>query len=377
MQYFSHLTEEVRHNILYRNPEPFTKNSKRDYLQFALGAALYIPATLPNIKDRVICKRIDGLTTAVICLEDAISDHEVEIAETKIIQELKEMHKQIDLGQLSLESLPLLFIRVRSKEQLESLLERLGQATGVLTGIALPKFTTTNGKSYLDIIDKHCRQYTPLYALPILESREIIYKETRGTELLALQNLLKRYREIVLNVRIGATDLSGLFGLRRSREITVYDVAIMRDVIADIVNTFGREENYFTISAPVWEYFSKQEDYIDYGLIREVLLDNENGLIGKTIIHPSHLQIVQALQVVTYEEYMDALSIMQGTEMKMGVLKSVHSNKMNECKPHRFWAEKVLMKSRVYGVFYEERTYTDLLSATKQIPNIEKPISKS
>ena len=45
------------------------------------------------------------------------------------------------------------------------------------------------------------------------------------------------------------------------------------------------------------------------GLIREILMDIANGLTGKTIIHPSHIKVVQALNVVTFEEYLDALTI--------------------------------------------------------------------
>ena len=45
------------------------------------------------------------------------------------------------------------------------------------------------------------------------------------------------------------------------------------------------------------------------GLIREVALDKANGLIGKTVIHPSHVAAVHALSVVTLEEYTDAVDI--------------------------------------------------------------------
>ncbi len=37
------------------------------------------------------------------------------------------------------------------------------------------------------------------------------------------------------------------------------------------------------------------------GLIREVLLDKANGIIGKTIIHPTHIIPVEALYVVSHE----------------------------------------------------------------------------
>ena len=97
------------------------------------------------------------------------------------------------------------------------------------------------------------------------------------------------------------------------------------------------------------------------GLIQETLLDRANGLVGKTIIHPSHLLPVQAMHVVTKEEYVDALSIFQQATGEKGVFKSEFMNKMNEIKPHLYWAKKVLIKSDIYGVYNENITFVDLL----------------
>jgi citrate lyase beta subunit len=97
------------------------------------------------------------------------------------------------------------------------------------------------------------------------------------------------------------------------------------------------------------------------GLIREILLDITNGLIGKTIIHPSHIKVVQALNVVTYEEYVDALNIVESATGAFGVRKSQFSNKMNEIKPHYYWAQRMLLKSEVYGVLNEEYSNIDLI----------------
>lgn len=50
--------------------------------------------------------------------------------------------------------------------------------------------------------------------------------------------------------------------------------------------------------------------YLD-GLIREVALDKENGIVGKTIIHPSHILPVQSLYAVTHEEFVDATHVLE------------------------------------------------------------------
>ncbi|MNW63928.1 hypothetical protein D3C74_421660 [compost metagenome] len=97
------------------------------------------------------------------------------------------------------------------------------------------------------------------------------------------------------------------------------------------------------------------------GLFREVLLDKENGIVGKTIIHPSHLRPVQAMYTVMHEEYVDALSIVESNDGSRGVFKSEYYNKMNEIKPHLNWAKRVLLRSQIYGVLHEQQHFVGLL----------------
>jgi hypothetical protein len=94
-----------------------------------------------------------------------------------------------------------------------------------------------------------------LYGLPILESGPVIYKESRTHTLQTIKEILEQYKNLVLNVRIGATDFSSLFGLRRSPDMTIYDITPIRDCVADIINIFGRVDASYVISGPVWEYF--------------------------------------------------------------------------------------------------------------------------
>ena len=97
------------------------------------------------------------------------------------------------------------------------------------------------------------------------------------------------------------------------------------------------------------------------GLIREVHLDKANGLIGKTVIHPSHVAAVHALSVVTHEEYCDAADILRVTGG--GAMASTYANKMNEAKPHRNWARRTMLRAEVFGVAAEGVTFVDLLTA--------------
>ncbi len=389
MRLFSDLPGERINKMFYKKPGYFNKRSDRELLSYALGATLYMPATRPNIHQDLLSKKHAGLSSMVICLEDAIGDDEVEMAEDLLCSELENLSSDLVKGLCEEEDLPLIFVRIRSYEQLMRLKSRIPNGMHLLTGFVLPKFSPAEGCRILTEIKELNSHGYCLYAMPILETKEIIQKETRLEELIGIKKVLDQYFELVLNVRIGATDFSGLYGIRRNSDTTVYDIAVIRDCISDIINIFLRADQPYVISGPVWEYFSSKErllkpqirqtpfmerlgqdglkmrtDLIDRhmdGLIREIAMDISNGLTGKTIIHPTHIRPVQALNTVTLEEYLDAQSIAGQAGGKIGVMKSDYQNKMNEIKPHLFWAKKILLKSEVYGVLQDEITYIDLL----------------
>lgn len=392
MKLFSYFDQDRLEKAFYIMPEAFTKNSRREVLSYALGATLYMPATRPNIHQDLLTKKHAGLTSMVICLEDAIGDGEVAYAETRFIEELELLQDDLEKGYLHQDDLPLLFVRIRNYDQLITLMQKTDKIWPLLTGIVMPKFSAEDGERILAAITQLNQQGNhQLYAMPILETKAVIYKETRISELLSIKKVLDQYRELILNVRIGATDFCGLYGIRRNSDTTVYDIAMMRDCITDIINIFLRADEPYVVSGPVWEHFSSKErllkpllrqtpfrekygekglelrmELIDQqmdGLIREIMMDIANGLTGKTIIHPTHIKPVQTLNTVTYEEYADALAIVKQTDGSTGVIKSSFQNKMNEIKPHLYWAEKTLLKSKIYGVLHEDYTHIDLLQS--------------
>lgn len=385
MSYFGYLTAEQKQRIFYIPPcqEPLDRDKKT--LAHALGAALYMPGTHHRAISNIIDNRIPGLISTVLCLEDAVDDREVDEAEKNLALELLRLCHLKDKGS----NLPFIFIRVRNIDQFKRITRDYGPALDVLTGFVFPKFESGTGWEYFAHLAQTCaRLGRTLYGMPILESPRVIHRESRAAHLLEIKRLLDQYKDLVLNVRMGATDLSGLYGLRRSPELTIYDIAVIRDFIADLVNIFGRPEDGYVISGPVWEYFSSgsrvlkpqlrqtpfreqfgsdgsklRENllcrYID-GLIREVMLDKANGLVGKTIIHPTHLLPVQALYAVTHEEYCDARDILANSG-NGGVTKSIYNNKMNEAKPHTNWAQKIMILSGIYGVLNEGYDYTSII----------------
>lgn len=358
MRFFTYFYDDEIEQLFYQKPQNFNKYSNSELLSYGLGATLYMPATRLNIHQDILSKKHVGLTSLVIDLEDAVGDNEVGAAEKLLIKELLKLHGELIKQFLSIEDFPLMFIRIRNLEQLKRVIEQLGDACQLLTGAVLPKFSADSGKELLREIKSIHTDEHPFYAMPILESSRIIHKETRIDELMKIKRLLDEYRDNILNVRIGATDFSGLYGIRRNIDTTVYDIVVLRDCIGDIINVFQRSSCPYVISGPVWEYF--KTDNLE-GFIREIRMDIANGLTGKTIIHPSHIKGVQALNVVSFEQYIDACNIVNAATGDLGVMKSDFSNKMNEIKPHYYWARKVILKSQLYGVLNDEFTNIDII----------------
>ncbi|WBP89023.1 HpcH/HpaI aldolase/citrate lyase family protein [Kitasatospora cathayae] len=393
MRHFGHLADDVRARLFLEQPRTFTARSEPAVLATALGGTLYSPATRPALAADIRKQAARGVVSMVLCLEDAIADHEVDEGERNLVEQLADLVNDFtDCAQ----DHPLLFIRVRTAEQILDLAERLGPAVGLLSGFVLPKFTAGAGGAYLAALAAaEAATGRRLFAMPVLESPELAHLETRREQLFGIAELLATHRERVLAVRLGVTDLCSAYGLRRSPDLTAYDVALVAAVIGDVVNVLGRADGTgYTVTGPVWEYFPVQERMfkpqlrrtpfaatagtarasgeevrrriIEHdldGLIREVELDRANGLLGKTCIHPSHVPAVHALSVVTHEEYCDARDILRQEQGGGGVLRSAYTNKMNEARPHRAWAERVLLRAEVFGVAREDVSFAELLSA--------------
>ena len=306
----------------------------------ALGATLYVPATKEGLAGTVRRQAAAGAKAMVIDLEDAIPDVSVDSALTST---------QRDAARPARRSAGEPAVRPGALGGADPAAgRRVGPGAGHRQRVrAAEVLGRRPGREYLQAVADagDAVRRTVLYAMPVLETPEVLYRETREAELVGIRELLDEYRELVLTIRIGATDLCGLFGIRRDRDLSIYDVGVAADLIAQVVNQLGRTDGTgFAITGPVWEYFANHERILRPqlrqtpfderhaaglrrqlmstdldGLMRETMLDRANGLTGKSVIHPSHIAPVHALAVVPHEEYLDALDVLAPESAAGGV----------------------------------------------------------
>lgn len=360
-------------------PVEFDKYSDRDLLQYCLGATMYMPGTKDFVQ-KIVDKSYPGLTSMVMCFEDACPEEEVPAAEHNAIQLLDTLDSLVKTGELDYKDIPLIFFRVRNVEQFKHFSSMLRfEHIKFITGINFPKFNSVSAGAYMSHLKDLNEQFGEIiYGMPIIEDRRVAYKESRLDELIAIKSVLDAYKELVLNVRVGGTDFSSCFGVRRGINYTIYDIMTVSNCLMDILNVFARNNDY-TVSGPVWEYFKASKrmktmaelpkvdlqqtllkrkaivnDAVD-GLMRELVLDQANGFMGKTCIHPSHLNYINGMLAVTKDEYDDAYQILHTSG---GVVKGTKG--MNEVGPHKAWAERIIHRAEAYGVIENEASYFEL-----------------
>ena len=316
-----------------------------ELLPYMVGGLLYVPAVNGGAADKIAGQVYKDLTSVAFCLEDAVMDSALGLAEQTLLESLRKIRNAENNGG----DIPMLFVRVRDPGHLVHVSGMLGELEDMLTGYILPKFDLSNCREYLSIIEKiSASRRRRLFAMPILESSMIADKSGRMCVLSKLHELLFGAREYILNVRVGGNDFCNLYGLRRSVNQSIYDVGVVRDILVDILNVFARD---FVVSGPVWEYFGADTgDSWAKGLRRELELDRINGFIGKTAVHPSQLPVIAESLKVSQADYTDALSVLGWSSGELGVEKGRGVSRMNEVKCHLKWAQRVKILGDIYGV---------------------------
>lgn len=314
-------------------------------LKYSVGPLMYSPALNKKVADSIIAGDFGGRYSLALCLEDSIAASAVEEAEAQVRDTLAKLFEASQKGDFYL---PNIFVRVREPEQIMRVYEQIRDYEAVFTGFIFPKYTLHNAGAYNGGVRAvNAISGKKIYMMPILESRDIVDFRTRPQILGGIKDYVDEMRDYVLNVRVGGNDFSNEFAARRHCDETIYDILPIAQLFGDILTVFSGE---YVVSGPVWEFFSGENGEWESGLRRELKLDILNGFVGKTVIHPKQIPVVNDMLKVTRKDYEDAKTILSWDDSGLQVGKSFGGERMNEVRTNYNWAQKTLLLSEIYGV---------------------------
>ena len=296
-----------------------------------LGGSLYCPATRTDLI-ALGNGKLPRLRSLIYCLEDAVHEHQLEYA----LENLRWTLPQLDLPG------PTRFIRVRNPRIAEQVSDFEGLSA--IAGVVVPKLTLANLDDYLDAIHPN------LNLMLTLETQEVfsVNEMERLRDALLERHLGSR----IVSLRIGGNDLLSLLGLRRQRNQTVHE-GVLGFTIAQLVNVF--RPYGFNLTSPVYEVF---DDPIT--LQRESIQDLERGLFGKTIIHPTQIDVIERTYRVAQRDLEQAELILQPHAEAVFALDGT----MCEVSTHRAWAERMMLQAAIYGIQATSQSNSQTTSET-------------
>lgn len=291
----------------------------RPFSPWLLGAPLYMPANRRDIIEIANGEKLPRLRSMIFCTEDALSNHDLE---TSI------RHLGLCLQGFRSSSYRFRFIRARNPDVLSRLLDL--PDIDKIDGFVLPKFTIDNFSVYIEQL-----KGTDFKVMPTLETRDVF---DVGAMCELRQALLQNeIAERILIIRIGGNDLMNILGIRRPRNMTIYETPL-GNLIAQLVTVF--KPYGFSLSAPVFDYLNDAAT-----LQKEIQLDLAHGLTGKTAIHPDQVPSIEEAYAVDREDYEMALSL---NASSAPAVFRMH-NAMCEVATHKQWGQEIIDRQFCYG----------------------------
>lgn len=291
----------------------------KSFSPWCLGASLYMPAYRRDLMDYANGEKLQSLRSMIFCTEDAVSHTEVDSSLRHLglcLQGFREVPNRLR------------FIRARNPEILARLLDL--PDIEKIDGFVLPKFNENVFHAYFDQL-----QGTTFKVMPTLETKDVFdvgaMRELRQG--LSQADVFAR----ILMLRIGGNDLMNLLGIRRPRNMTLYETPLGH-VIAQLVTVF--KPYGFSLSAPVFEYLADAAT-----LEKEIRLDLAHGLIGKTAIHPIQVPLIETMYSVDSEDYEMALALNQSSSPAVFRM----HNAMCEVETHKQWGQDIMDRRQCYG----------------------------
>ncbi|WP_201563025.1 HpcH/HpaI aldolase/citrate lyase family protein [Psychrobacter sp. CMS30] len=330
-QSYAHLITE-RHAML----KPHTHHP------YQLGASLYMPATRQDIWQVITRDKLPTINSIIICLEDAVSHSDVELALERLQTLLHTWATHVDSindpakkdgiqskAHTDQPTRPLVFVRPRHPAMLEQLADFAH--IDLVDGFVLPKvdmYSLSNWRMACQNLS------TEQLLMPTLETAALF--NPHHNQELAI-GFKEAFSQPVFALRIGGNDLFAALRLRRPKNSIVYDTPI-GTLAYQLLGCFVPHGFYLT--APVFEYLEQPTLFM-----KELMRDVNLGLVGKTVIHPSQIALVQQAYCVPLSTLDEAQAILH-SEAK-AVFK--YNDTMLEPATHRAWATEIVNRAEVFG----------------------------
>jgi len=299
-----------------REPSPTSQEGPPPkYME--LGASLYLPATRLDLSGVLNQETLPSLRSVIVCTEDAVHERDLPAALDNLGRTLPRL-RRVSLYR---------FLRPRNPEVLAKIMRLDGLAN--IDGVVLPKVDEEMLLRYAQILAETPR----LLLMPTLET-DIVFSRARlerlGRQLLELE-------QRILCLRIGGNDILHLLGLKRPKQVTLYETPL-RAIINELIISF--RPLGFELSSPVFEHVDSP-----HVLRAEVLLDLEHGLWSKTAIHPTQLTTIEDQYRVSATDRALAQEVL-ATDAPAVFLSH---GQMVEPGTHSHWAKRMLERAAVYG----------------------------
>ena len=331
-QSYAHLITE-RHAMLKPNM----------HHPYQLGASLYMPATRQDIWQVIKRDKLPTINSIIICLEDAVSHNDVELALERLqtllytwathVDSINEPTQQAETQQTKTQTeqptRPLVFVRPRHPAMLEQLSGF--SHIDLIDGFVMPKvdmYSLSNWRMACQNLS------TDMLLMPTLETAALF--NPHHNQELAI-GFKEAFSQPVFALRIGGNDLFAALRLRRPKNSLVYDTPV-GTLAYQLLGCFV--PHGFYLSAPVFEYLDEPTLFM-----QELTRDVSLGLVGKTVIHPSQIALVQQAYCVPLSTLDEAQAILH-SEAK-AVFK--YNNTMLEPATHRAWATEIVNRANVFG----------------------------
>jgi citrate lyase beta subunit len=284
-----------------------------------LGASLYVPATYGNLLAVANGTKYPNLRSVIFCTEDSVAESDLQEALRNLYHVIEEMGTCRTLR----------FVRPRNALVLQRILDMPGAEK--LDGFVLPKFCRRNMRTYLALL-----RNTEFKIMPTLETAEVF--DDQQMRRLRDSLLDSDWAQRILALRIGGNDLLAILGIRRPRGVTLYETPI-GDVISSLVRIF--KPAGMQLTAPVFEYLDDK-----MVLEEEIKKDMAFGLVGKTAIHPSQVDLIERF----YRVRNDDLAVAQRMLSNDGPGVFRMDGAMCEPATHAPWARGIIERAATYGL---------------------------